>query len=178
MPDLSRREIVIVSFGIAFAVLFFGFQLGVAPVLENRENLGRILAQKRIALEEMVQLRRQFQSLSGTLDHRADDLARRKKGFSLFSFLDAQAEQSGVKTNVVNMKPFTRKLEKSSHSLATVKIKLKEVFLKDLVDFLLRIESSGNSVDITSLSLTKAGKEERKLDAVIETQTLMLEDKS
>ena len=177
MPDLSKREMLIVCLGIAFLVLFFGFQLGVAPVLENRDNLSRILAQRTAALEEMVQIQKEIRNLSGSLGHRADDLARRGKGFSLFPFLDAQAEQSGVKANIEYMKPFTKKVENSSSTLATVKMKLKEVFLKDLVEFLSRIESSGNSVDITSLSLTKAGKEEKKLDAVIETQTLMPEDK-
>ena len=177
MPNLSRREILIVSFGIAFVVLFFGYQLGVAPVLENREDLKRILAQRKISLGEMGQLQQEFRTLSGNLGHQADDLARRDRGFSLFSFLDSQAEQSGVKTNVEYMKPFTKKVENSSLTLATVKIKLKEVFLKDLVDFLSRIETSGKSVDISSLSLTKAGKDEKQLDAVIETQTLMPEDK-
>lgn len=177
MPDLSRREMLIVGFGIAFLILFFGFQLGVAPVLENRETLSRILVQRTAALEEMAKIQKEIKSLSGSPGPRAGDLTRRVKGFSLFSFLDAQAEQSGVKANVEYMKPFTKKMENSSDALATVKMKLKEVFLKDLVDFLSRIESSGNGVDITSLSLTKAGKEERKLDAVIETQTLVPADK-
>ncbi|MCD4675060.1 MAG: general secretion pathway protein GspM, partial [Desulfobacula sp.] len=83
----------------------------------------------------------------------------------------------GVKENVAYMKPFTKKLETSLYILATVKVKLKEVYLKELVDFLYHIESSKNGVTITSLSLSKAGKEKVKLDAVVETQTLMQKEK-
>ncbi len=176
MPNLSKREIMVLSLGVGFLVIFFGIQLGIAPVFEKRDNLTRILSDRQKGLEEMTLLSRQYAKAVGSQDLHAGDLARRTKGFSLFSFLDTQAEQSGVKANVAYMKPFTRKLDKSEHSLSTVKVKLTGVYLKNLMDFLFRIESSANAVDITSLSLTKTGKEQKTMDAVIETQTLMLKD--
>jgi general secretion pathway protein M len=178
MVDLSKREKNILIFGITFVVLFFGFQLGVAPVFKKRDTLKRILNEKIIALEEMETLQGQFLAASNNFDTRTQGFTNRKKDFSLFSFLDSQAQQSRVKENVAYMKPFTKKLEKSLYTLTTVKVKLKEVYLKDLVDFLYHIESSKNGVTITSLSLSKAGKEKTKLDAVIETQTLMQKDKA
>jgi len=61
--------------------------------------------------------------------------------------------------------------------LAVVKVKLKDVYLKEFIDFLYRIESSGNQVNITSLSMSKSGKEKLRLDILIETQTFKLKDK-
>ena len=61
--------------------------------------------------------------------------------------------------------------------LAVVKVKLKDVYLKEFIDFLYRIESSGNAVNITSLSLSKSGKDKLRLDALIEAQTFKLKDK-
>lgn len=178
MPDFSRREINVLMLGITFVVLFFGYQFGVVAVLDKRDNLTRILNEKKAALEEMGLLRQQFLAVSNSFDTKSQALADRKKEFSLFSFLDSQAQQSGVKENVEYMKPFTKKIENSLHTLATVKVKLKEVYLKELVNFLYHIESSKNGVIITSLSLSKAGKENRLLDAVIETQTIMIKDKA
>ncbi len=178
MFDLSKREKNVLIFGIIFVVLFLGFQLGVAPVFEKRDTLRRILNEKQAALEEMVKLQQQYLAVSNNSDIKTRVSINREKDFSLFSFLDDQAQQSGVKENVAYMKPFTKKLEKSLYTLATVKVKLKEVYLKELVDFLYHIESSKNGVTITSLSLSKAGKEKVKLDAVIETQTLMQKDKA
>jgi len=178
MVDFSRREKNVLIFGIIFVVLFFGFQLGVAPVFEKRQTLKRILIEKQAALKEMVELQQHFLAVSNNFGTKTKDLSNREKDFSLFSFLDFQAQQSGVKENVTYMKPFVKKLDKSLYTLATVKVKLKEVYLKELVDFLYHIEVSKNAVTISSLSLTKAGKEKVKLNAVIETQALLLKDKA
>ncbi len=177
MSNFSKREINILIFGITFVVLFFGFNFGIAPVFEKRTNLTRILIEKQAAIAKMTAQQEQFLMASNNLDTKERILSTRKKSFSLFSFLDSQARLSGVKENVAYMKPFTKNLEKSDYILATVKVKLKEVYLKELVDFLSKIESSKNGVSITSLSLTKAGKAKVKLDAVIETQTVMLKGK-
>lgn len=178
MYDFSKREKSVLIFGITFVILFFGFQFGVAPVFEKKETLKRILNEKQAALEEMVKLQQQFMTVSNNFDTKIQVLTNREKNFSLFSFLDSQAQKSGVKENVAYMKPFTKKLEKSLYTLATVKVQLKEVYLKELIDFLYHIETSKNGVTITSLSLTKTGKEKVKLDAVIETETLLLKGKA
>ncbi|MCP3871741.1 MAG: general secretion pathway protein GspM [Desulfobacteraceae bacterium] len=178
MFNISKREKNILIFGITFLALFFGFQLGIVPFYENRENLTRILNEKQTAIGEMLQLQEQFNSVSNNKDISTQVLERRKKDFSLFSFLDSQAQQSGVKGNVAYMKPYSKKLENSSYTLSTVKLKLTQVYLKELIDFIFHIESSQNGVSITSLSLSKAGKDKSTLDAIIETQTLMQKDKA
>lgn len=174
MGNLSKREINVLICGAIFIVLFLASQFIVSPILDKRENLGRILVEKQDALEEMRLQKRQYQYLSNQLDTKKEALVHREKTFSLFTFLDSQAEESGVKENVAYMKPFTKSFENSSYKAITVKIKLSDVYLKELIDFLYHIESSKNAVSITSLSLSKAGKEKKKLDAVIEAETLML----
>jgi len=177
MFNLSKREKNILIVGIIFVVLFFGFQFGIAPVFEKRDNLGRILKDKQKALEEMLVLKQQFAAVSNKFDADAQNLKLRQQNFSLFSFLDSLVQQSGIKENVAYMKPLTKKLEKSKYMLAVVKVKLKDVYLKEFIDFLYRIESSGNQVNITSLSMSKSGKEKLRLDILIETQTFKLKDK-
>ncbi len=125
----------------------------------------------------MLVLKQQFAAVSNKFDADAQNLKLRQQNFSLFSFLDSLVQQSGIKENVAYMKPLTKKLEKSKYMLAVVKVKLKDVYLKEFIDFLYRIESSGNAVNITSLSLSKSGKEKLRLDALIETQTFKLKDK-
>ncbi len=178
MPDLSKRENMVLIGGILFVVLFCGFQFGIVPVLEKKDDLKRILGEKNNNLEEMMLLRQQFIAGSKYTGSKARILAARPTGFSLFSFLDSQAEQSGVKGNVAYMKPLTKRLDNDLYTLASVKVKLSQVVLKDLVAFLYRIESSENSVDIISLSLSKAGRDKLKIDAVLEAQTLMVKEKA
>ena len=95
----------------------------------------------------------------------------------MFSFLDAEAQKGGLKDKVAYMTPSSKKMEKSAYSTDTVKFKLTEVYLKELMDLLCHIETSENGVTITALLLTKTGKNNDRLDAVIETETLMLKDK-
>ncbi len=171
--EISKREKNILIAGAVFLVLFFIYTLGIAPVFEKRQTLNRALVEKQAGLEQIKALSLQYRSVSRLSDSQTQFMASRSKNFSLFSFIDLQAQQSGVKENVEYMKPFTKKNEVSKYLEATVKVKLKEVYLKQLVDFLYRIESSQNGVSIISLSLTKAGKNKTMLDAVLETQTLM-----
>jgi hypothetical protein len=51
------------------------------------------------------------------------------------------------------------------------------VYLKELMDFISHIEISENGVTITALLLKKTGKNNDRLDAVIETETIMLKVK-
>ncbi len=174
--ELSKREINVLTFGAVFTFLFLVSQFVVSPVLDKRDNLERILAEKQIALEEMILEQVHYNALSKNFDVRKEALINREKQFSLFPFLDSRAEKSGVKENVAYMKPFTKQIENASYKVESVKVKLRGVYLKELMDFLYLIENSKNAVAITSLSLSKAGKEKIKLDAVIETETLMLKN--
>ncbi len=177
MRNFSNREKYVLISGGLFLVLFFGIRLGILPIFEKRDNYERILKEKQIALEEMMTLQQQFQAVSSDFDSRKKVLSNRKEGFSLFSFLDAEAQKGGLKDKVAYMTPSSKKMEKSAYSTDTVKFKLTEVYLKELMDLLYHIETSENGVTITALLLTKTGKNNDRLDAVIETETLMLKDK-
>jgi len=177
MFNISRREKNILISGAVFVILFFGFQFGIVPVFDQRENLTRILEDKHAALEKLNDLQQQYFAVSNKFDIKAQTLAQRRKDFSLFSFLDSLVQQSGIKENVAYMKPLTKKLENSKYMLVTVKVKLNSVYLKEFIDFLYRIESSGNAVVISSLSLSKSGKNRNQLDAVVETRTFKLKGK-
>ena len=178
MIAFSDREKLVVILGVVFLVVFFGYQLVIDPVFEKRQTLAQVLHQKQAAFDEMVLLQQQYASVSSVFDTRVHALANREKGFSLFAFLDSQAQDSGVKTNVAYMQPFSKEIEKSSYTLETVKFKLADVYLKELVNFLYRIESSENAVAISSLSLNKTGANKEKLDAIIEARTLMVKENS
>ncbi len=177
MHNFSNREKYVLISGVLFLILFFGICFGIAPIFEKRDTYKRILKEKQIALEEMMTLQHQFLAVSSDLDTRKKALANRKEGFSLFSFLDAEAQKSGLKDKVAYMTPSSKKMEKSDYSMDTVKFKLTEVYLKELMDLISHIETPENGVNITALLLTKTGKNNDRLDAVIETETLMLLDK-
>ncbi len=177
MRDFSNREKYVLISGGLFLVLFFGVRFGILPIFEKRDDYERILKEKQMALEEMITLQQQFKSVSSDFDNRKKAILNRKEGFSLFSFLDVEAQKGGLKDKVAYMTPSSKKIEKSIYSADTVKFKLTEVYLKELMDLIYQIETSENAVTITALLITKTGKNNDMLDAVIETETLMLKEK-
>lgn len=172
MMNISRREKAILTAGIVFLVVFFGYRLLVAPVFEKQEVLQRGVLEKKALIDQLAPMVSRYLSVTGQMNEKNRGLVSRSSGFSLFSFIDQQAEQSGVKENVAYMKPLTKNSpDAGGYSTAVVKIKLNEVYLKELMDFIFRIESSPNSVTISSLSLNRSGKTNKVLDVVMETQT-------
>lgn len=177
MSHLSKREMIVLTAGIIFVLVFLVVQFGMKPALASRDRLEHAIVEKEAGLKEMAALQKKLAAVSGRPDVDRQILSSRKKGFTLFAYLDAQVQQSGLKEKVVFMKPMTQALSGSSYSLGIVKLKLRQVYLKELVEFIRRVESPGNGVSVSSLSLNKAGKDKKTLDVIMETQTLVKKEK-
>jgi hypothetical protein len=174
MITLSIREKNIVSAGGILGIIFIAIQFIYFPAVDNRNELNRILMVEKDSLKQIQALQKKYLAQEQNLDLKKEALGFRDKTFTLFSFLDLQAEKSGIKKNIDYMKPFSQDLE--NYRISKVKLKIKNVFLNELMAFIKRIETSDSAVQIISLSLSKAGKKKDRLDAVIETQTLMIKE--
>jgi len=174
MFELSRRDKKMLMAGGIFLLLFSVLEFVYFPSQDRMEALKKRSFALDSDIEQMEALRKTYQKHAQQFDRQKMSLKKRNKLFSLFSFLDSLSEKSGVKKNIAYMKPFSQDVDDSDYRLSRVTVKLQQVYLKGLIDFLFRIETSSNTVFVTSLSLTKIGDKEGLLDAVIETQTLVL----
>ena len=174
MVDLSRRDKKVLIAGTIFLFVFCLVQFVYLPAVDKRDALQKKTMSRAQDIDMMRALQKRYHQHVRKFDQEKFSLEKRDKNFTLFSFLDAQSEKSHVKKNVVYMKPFSQEMENSDYTLSRVTVKLSQVYLKGLVDFLFRIENSPNSVFVTSLSLTKTKDRGGSLDAVIEAQTLTL----
>lgn len=173
MNNLTSREKQIVVGGGILAIIFICIQFIYLPAYDNNAALTQALSAEQRSFQRIKALEKEYRTMSPDNSGTDKLIKARAKGFTLFSYLDRQASQSGVKEHIDYMKPQTRELENQSYSLAVVKLKLKKLAFKDLVRFINKVESPGKGIHIVSLSLTKSGKEGRYLDAVIEAQTVM-----
>jgi general secretion pathway protein M len=180
MFNFSKREKNVLMTGGILVVLFIAIGFIYLPAVDQRNELARVLAVEQTSFGQMIQLQKKYnkrvQPLNDQSDREIRALKTREKGFSLFAFLDIQAEKSGIKPHIDNMKPFLLELKNSPYKLSKVTLKLKSIFLNDLIQFIKQIETSGKGVQIISLSLSKTGKKEDRLDALIETQTLIFKE--
>ncbi len=174
MNNLSIRERNYLMAGAVLLILFGIIQFVYLPALDKRAHLKQVLTSENMGLIKMRGMQKQFISLSRDINSHKTMIQYRDKGFTLFSFLDRQAEKSRVKGHIEYMKPFSQPLGDTPYTLSKVKLKLKSVYLMEMINFLETVETSKNGIQITSLSLSKSGKKKDLLDAVIETQALLL----
>lgn len=173
MNTLSTREKTIVITGIAMLFVFLVVQFVFFPLMDRKKDLKRILAIEQDALQQMTALKNQYISLSRDMGGQQALVADRSPQFTLFSFLDSRAEASGIKKNIDYMRPFSQTAEDGSFQISKVRLKLKNLYLNDFMEFLKQVETSGNRVHVVSISLARTGEKDNLLEAVLETQTLM-----
>ena len=173
MNRLSTREKIIVLLGCVFIVIFFALKGILFPAMAEKQRLEQKLTAGEKTLQEMVEMQAVYNGMHVNSAREMNTGMRREKGFTLFSFLDQLARESGVKENIVHMKPDSRTQEKGAYTISMVKVKLESLYLKEFMDFLYFIETAGKGVHISGISLTKTGKDNQLLDAVVDAWVLV-----
>ena len=173
MMHLSTREKNTIALGSVLVIVFLVMQFIYLPLVDRKKDLIRIFEIEKDAVKKMALLQKQLQDLTRNLDIDQKILAARSPGFTLFSFLDNQAEKSGIKKNIDYMRPFSQDMDNDPYIISKVRLKLKDLYLKDFINFIKGVETSGNGVYVISLSLSRTGEQANLLEAVLEAQTLV-----
>ena len=168
---LGKRERLIVSAGVVFVACFLVFQGIISPYLEARQTLERSLARKEREVLDMAILQQEYRELKSRQSGVVEQLKSRSPQFSLFSYLEKQASEVKVKDRVTYMKPSSSELDEG-YLESVVEMKMEEVTLGQLVDFLTQVESVENVVVIKRISIQKNNRTEDLLDVVISIFTI------
>jgi general secretion pathway protein M len=168
----SKREQVGLAAAGVTLLLFLFFQVVISPVIHKKSRMeGEIVAQKK-ALMEMVALKNDFDQLKRSSELSERHFLQRDKKFTLFSFLDQLAGQSGVKENISYMKPTSSKKQETGLKKSIVEIKLNDITLNQLTSYLHGIETSKNMVFVKRLSITKKGEQDGFITVVLQAETV------
>jgi general secretion pathway protein M len=167
---LAKREKYIVSLGVCALAIFLLFQLLIFPFFETRERAKRGVGAREKALKEIIKLSAEYQSYNRGSQGIQQVLSQREKGFTLFSFLERAAGESQVKDRIKYMKPSVSQ-GTGPYKESVVELKLEEITLKQLVNYLYRIESPENVISVKRISIKENKKETGYLDAVLQVLT-------
>lgn len=168
---LTRREKYAIYAVVGVICLFVLIQFFVFPSIDKRKRLKRTLQGKTEMLDKMVALKSEYEAIKKRNNLSKEHLANRKKGFTLFSFLDKLTGEAGIKDNMIYMKPSTSVQKNSPYKISQVEMKLQGLTLQQLTTYLHMVETSKNMVDIKRLSISKTGKQEGFIDAVLQVET-------
>jgi len=169
---LNRREKVLVGSALVFIFVFIITNVLIVPVFKKREELRRRLESREKIVEKMQILAAQYNAIKEESARSQQRFAKRKKDFTLFSFMDRLAGQIGIKENIAYMKPATSVDEASGLKLTSVQLKLQDITLKDLSVYLFKVETSINLVKVRRLSIKKSDTESGLISVIMQVETL------
>ena len=169
---LSKREKYSIYLIAGFICLFVFFQFILFPFIDERNLLKRTIKVKTKILKEMIVLKSEYDMIKKKSGLSKNLIAKRKKGFTLFSFLDKNTGEAGIKDHISYMKPSSSVQKNSKYKISLVEMKLQAITLEQLTTYLYKIETSKNNVFIKRISITKTGKQEQFINAVLHVETI------
>lgn len=170
--NLNRRERLILIGAAIFIVLFGVFNLAIAPVFERKSELASELASKRRIAVQMQALQDEYRSLVEQMDMAENQYAQRPADFSLFSFLEQVASESGVKDKITYMRPSTSDDAFSGLTILQVEMRLQDITLADLAAYLFRVETAEYMLQVSRLSITKSGDADSPVNAEMRVESV------
>ena len=169
---LGKREKYFVSLAVFAVAVFFLFQFLIFPFFDSKDRIERGVQSKEKGLREIIRLSTEYQTYQKNSRGIAQNLARRKKGFTLFSFLEGAAGEAQVKASIKYMKPSVS-TGTGPYKESLVEMKLEAITLKQLVGYLYRIESPEHVVSVKRISIKENKGESGYLDAILQVLTYM-----
>lgn len=173
IDNLNSREKMVLGGGVAFVLCFLVLQLAILPFINAKSNLQKSIIRKEQELVDIKLLQQEHLALKneeGTIQAR---IQQRGGGFTLFTFLDRQADKAKVKKQIQYMKPSTSEGDDVLNE-TMVEMKLQQVTLEALVNFLRLVESDKNVVFIRRLSIQESGDKQGYLDSIMQIVTFEL----
>ena len=172
IKKLAKREKYAVYALSGAILLFLLIRLIVFPSIDKRKRLKRILQVKENEILEMITLKSEYNALEKRTNLAKVHFENREQGFTLFSFLDSLTGKARIKEYVTYMKPSTTVQKNNSYKISQVEMQFKGLTLKQLTNYLHMVETSKNMVHIKRLSISKTGKQEGFVDAVLQVETV------
>ena len=167
----GREKKVLLGGGIFLFILLF-YHLAIAPARERIKILEERIKAREEDLAEMAIIRSDYLRLADTIEFVEEGLAARGEDFSLFSFLERLTVESGIKERLLSMRPRERHLS-DYYKESIVEIRLKDIEMGELIDYLYRIENPPRFLTVNNLRLKPQRASPGKIEVSFEVSTLI-----
>ncbi len=176
MIRLTRREKLLAGGLAIFIAAWSIFTIGVKPAFARIETLNRVIFQKQQELEKLHARSKEYIFLHNSFDNLRTKVASQQKTFELLPFLESLIEECGLAKNVATMMQQVLQID-SNYSETVVEVRLENLSLGRLVNFLWKIESSQVLARTKSLYIKRNATNKDLLDSVLEIHNAKLTQK-
>lgn len=162
MIQLTKREkrlLIILASVMAIAIAYY---LIITPVIKFKKNADNTLENNIKKINKLDDLYAEYKQIQSDKNRLNLDSNSR----SVSSIVEEAAESLNITTNKVNLdeKPG---IVKDNIQLFTTEIKFEGVSIKNIIDLIFRIESSGAPLKIKNLTITSGIKGKNRYDVLI-----------
>ena len=172
LKNLNRRERYGVMLAAGVIVIFLIAVFIVEPFLSRSANMKTNLQARADMLADMQRMQSEYNSLTQQAKVSTSRFQHRPKGFTLYSFMDRLAGESGIKDRISYMKPSKTVQKNSPYKISRVEMKLDAISLEQLTNYLYGVETSKNMVHIKKISISKQDRKEGLLTAILQVETV------
>jgi general secretion pathway protein M len=172
LKNLNKRERYGIMLAAGVIAIFIFAVFIVEPFFSRSANMKSSLQSKADMLVEMQRLQSDYTALTQQTKISKSRFQGRPKGFTLYSFLDRLAGESGIKDRISSMKPSKTVQKSSPYKISRVEMKLEAITLEQLTTYLYGVETSNNMVTIKKISISKKDKKQGLLTAVLQVETV------
>ena len=173
MIRLTRRETwLAVGLG-TFVVVWATYAFGISPALERMETLNRVIPEKQSELEQIRARARKYVALRDGIEGLRDKIASQEPTFELLPFVESLVKESDLTKNLKIMKQQPLQLS-TDYRETVVEVTMERLTLPQLLDFLMKLQSSDVMANIKTLQIKKNLKDPGLLDSDLEISNLKL----
>ena len=147
------------------------FQVFARPAISRVGTLTRVVSDKRQLLSELRAKSEQYKTISRKLEKIRLEMGRQPEERKILSFVERIQKESGLMKKVVYMKPSTMVVN-DVYEQITIEIKLQSITLDQLIQFLLKIESSELTIGIRTLEIKRGVRDSGLLDTTVQLVSL------
>ena len=168
--QLTTSQKRTVTAGLVFAGVVLLSQFIVVPYFDARQKVRSAIVAGEKTLRELAAMGVEY----GVLRQRSEEIRRaserRPPGFTLFSYLEKRAGDAGVKTNIRSLTPLAP-TPTGAYEETAAEMKLDKLTMRQLTDFLYRVESPEEMIRVRRISIAKMKESPEYLSALIQVFT-------
>jgi general secretion pathway protein M len=169
---LNKREKISVAAAAVAILIFLLMQFLVFPLFDKNTQLSQTISTRQQELEQIQRLQQEYRQTADKAEQAKRHLKTRRRGFTLFSFLETLAGKTGLKSRISYMKPSTTTQKDSAYRISMVEMKLSGITMPQLLAYLHGIETSRDMIAIKRLSISKGEKQADLINTVFQVETL------
>lgn len=167
----TRQGALLALAGLVVIGLLYSL-LVISPALSRQRTLNEYIERKQADLKSMVELKARWESFQRARAEAEGILRQRGEGFTLLTYLERVCREAGIEKKIQYMKPISFQEKEETYRAEGIEMQVADVDMQRMVDFLFRIEHSGNLLVIERLKARPVSKgKERLLELTLQVKT-------